>query len=77
MEKKLLNFEERLGINDFKASPYWMSATLKRNKNFGIHLNGKANDMTDEETEMIMSAKSHYGGFSIFSGHITSALKAT
>ena len=29
---------------------------LKRNKKFGINLCGEANDMTDEEREIIMSA---------------------
>jgi len=56
IEKICLKFAEGLGLTDFKASPSWISATLKRNKKVGINLPGKANDMTNEEREVIMSA---------------------
>ena len=45
MEKKCLNFAEGLGLNDFKASPLWISDTINRNKKFRINLYGEANDM--------------------------------
>ena len=45
-----------LGLNDFKASPCWISDTLNRNKKVGVHLYGESNDMTDEEREIIISA---------------------
>ena len=51
-----MNFAEGLGLNYFKALPCWISVTLKRNKKVGINLHDEANDMTDEEREMIMSA---------------------
>ena len=57
MEKKCLKFAQGLGLNDFKASPSWITATLKRNKKVGINLHsGEANDMTPEEREAIMAA---------------------
>ena len=49
IENKCLKFSEGLVINDFKASPRWISATFKRKKKVGINLHGEANDMTDEE----------------------------
>ena len=55
MDNKFLNFEERLGLNDFKYPPCWISATLKRNKKFGINLHGEANAMIYEERKIIMS----------------------
>ena len=55
MENKLFKFSEGLGINDFKASPFWISATLKRNKKVGINLHGEASAVTDEEREIIVS----------------------
>ena len=48
MENKCLRFAEGLGINDFKASPCWISATLKHYNKVGINLHGEENDMTDE-----------------------------
>ena len=48
MENKWLNFVEGLGINEFKASPFYISATFKRNEKVEINLNGEANDITDE-----------------------------
>ena len=47
MENKWLKFAKGSGINDFKASPFWISATLKRNKKVGINLHGAENDMKD------------------------------
>ena len=60
MLNKLLNFVEGLGINNLKASPCWISATLKRNKKVGINFHGESNDMTDEKREIIMSAWCKY-----------------
>ena len=52
----MLEVCRRLGDNDFKASPCWVLATLKRNKKVGINLHGEANDMADEERGVIISA---------------------
>ena len=60
MGKKCLKFSEGLGINKFKASPCWISPTLKRNKKLGINLHGESNDLTDEVREIIMAAWRNY-----------------
>ena len=44
-----------MGLDEFKASPSWISATLKRNKKVGINLHGEENDTADEDREIIMS----------------------
>ena len=49
MEKKCLEFSEGLGVNDFKCSTCWISATPKRNKKVGINLHGEENYVIDEE----------------------------
>ena len=56
MENKCLKFSESFGVNDFKASPCWISATLKRNNNFRIYLHGEAIDIIDEDREIIISS---------------------
>ena len=52
----MLEFSEGLGLNEFKSSPYWISATLKCNKKVGINLYGEENNMIDEEREIIKLA---------------------
>ena len=56
MENKCLKSAKLLGINYFKASPCWISATLNHNNKVGINLHGEANYMTDGEREIIVSA---------------------
>ena len=54
MENKCLKFVEGLGINDFKASPCCISATLKRNNKVAIDFPVESNYMTYEDMEIIM-----------------------
>ena len=45
MKNKCTKFAKGLVINDFKASPLWISARLKRNNKVGINLHGEENYM--------------------------------